>query len=580
MSPSRSPPADFPSDKGSSEGALSDAESNISKEFSDAQPTDPQNDGLRSYDPPLRIRRLPSPAPSAALNANIGRGIESARNLILVEDIKKPQIHRSNRTMNGAVYSLEQSSNGSAALESLQTTAVDLKAVDKELGKQGLEKVAVVTAHGQEKDRVLKLSPAKIYELTSTPSSLPLRVSLSTTQSPLDAEDHVEKTHDNLPMLNSTEYQRDSVSNETSQNESRPGSIIVTPFSDTEDSQVTPFSLSAGRLDYVSRPNFKSPTVSTHPKKRRNLSSKSNGSKQYPAASSSTAPSKFSSSTPPPLQLPEANSKIQIASTIESIPSPMPQSIPMPPLSLPTYLQLELSSSRPSPLYIHRSATSDFPYESSQVKIERLQNFLLLPFQLEQVLWFGALACLDAWLFSFTILPLRFVKALSILIYSWGCNLLIEARLLGAFIYSGTGRMWRRRRRRDSTHLSAPDPAGTEPQRKQFSTKEPVSTPIRVPSRSEKLKASRSHSHSESDRKKNSSHSKKHDRPKSAPSTLLPDHKADILKGFLILISCTILMHFDASRMYHGIRGQAAIKLYVIYNVLEVSMLRMLSHCY
>lgn len=29
-------------------------------------------------------------------------------------------------------------------------------------------------------------------------------------------------------------------------------------------------------------------------------------------------------------------------------------------------------------------------------------------------------------------------------------------------------------------------------------------------------------------------------------------------------------MRFDASRMYHSIRGQAAIKLYVIYNVLEV----------
>lgn len=31
-----------------------------------------------------------------------------------------------------------------------------------------------------------------------------------------------------------------------------------------------------------------------------------------------------------------------------------------------------------------------------------------------------------------------------------------------------------------------------------------------------------------------------------------------------------MLMWFDASRMYHSIRGQAAIKLYVIYNVLEV----------
>lgn len=50
----------------------------------------------------------------------------------------------------------------------------------------------------------------------------------------------------------------------------------------------------------------------------------------------------------------------------------------------------------------------------------------------------------------------------------------------------------------------------------------------------------------------------------------MPTHKADMLKGLLVLLSCAVLMRFDASRMYHGIRGQAAIKLYVIYNVLEV----------
>ena len=37
-----------------------------------------------------------------------------------------------------------------------------------------------------------------------------------------------------------------------------------------------------------------------------------------------------------------------------------------------------------------------------------------------------------------------------------------------------------------------------------------------------------------------------------------------------IVASCAVLMRFDASRMYHSIRGQAAIKLYVIYNGLEV----------
>lgn len=38
-----------------------------------------------------------------------------------------------------------------------------------------------------------------------------------------------------------------------------------------------------------------------------------------------------------------------------------------------------------------------------------------------------------------------------------------------------------------------------------------------------------------------------------------------------MIVTCWVLMRFDASRMYHWIRGQAAIKLYVIYNVLEVS---------
>ena len=240
----------------------------------------------------------------------------------------------------------------------------------------------------------------------------------------------------------------------------------------------------------------------------------------------------------------------------------MPQSIPIPPFSLPTYLQLELSSQRPSPLYIHRSVTSDFPYESSQVKVERLQNFLLLPPQLEQVLWFGALACLDAWLFSFTILPLRFLKALSILGRSWGQNLAMEIRFVGAFIYAGTGRMWRRRRRRESIDGSAAP--------KSTSTASIPGDWTATPKAAIEEASTATPSTPELNRKFRRASGQKHRRTKSVPSALRPDHKADILKGLLIIISCIILMYFDASRMYHGIRGQAAIKLYVIYNVLEV----------
>ena len=135
--------------------------------------------------------------------------------------------------------------------------------------------------------------------------------------------------------------------------------------------------------------------------------------------------------------------------------SPMPQSIPMPPSSIPTYLQLELADSRPSPLYIYRSANSNHIYESSQIKFERLLNFLLLPPQLEQVLHFGSLACLDAWLYTFTILPLRFLRAVAILIRWWANNLSREARFISGFIYHGTGRMWHRRGERRASMGSA-----------------------------------------------------------------------------------------------------------------------------
>ena len=55
------------------------------------------------------------------------------------------------------------------------------------------------------------------------------------------------------------------------------------------------------------------------------------------------------------------------------------------------------------------------------------------------------------------------------------------------------------------------------------------------------------------------------------PSNLTSVHKADLLQGLVIVCSSIFLMNLDASRMYHFIRAQSAMKLYVIYNVLEVS---------
>ena len=58
---------------------------------------------------------------------------------------------------------------------------------------------------------------------------------------------------------------------------------------------------------------------------------------------------------------------------------------------------------------------------------------------------------------------------------------------------------------------------------------------------------------------------------KRAPS-LPAAQKADILRILLLVVSTIILTPLtDASRIYHSIRGQDTIKLYVIFNALEVS---------
>uniref|UniRef100_A0AAR2JQK4 Transmembrane anterior posterior transformation 1a n=1 Tax=Pygocentrus nattereri TaxID=42514 RepID=A0AAR2JQK4_PYGNA len=52
---------------------------------------------------------------------------------------------------------------------------------------------------------------------------------------------------------------------------------------------------------------------------------------------------------------------------------------------------------------------------------------------------------------------------------------------------------------------------------------------------------------------------------------LQPAQVCDVLKG-LIMVLCYSMMHYvDYSMMYHLIRGQSVIKLYIIYNMLEVA---------
>ena len=417
-------------------------------------------------------------------------------------------------------------------------------------------------SQGGEKERPLKLSPAQTYQLASTPIPLPTPTSLDDIGNGSTRKGYKSRARGRWTVSEMPERSSQKEDQELEGAKDRTSyATIVTPSMSSTDEDPFPIRQDSFKArEYSARPHAASRTPSTPLLKRRLSSSRSTGTSRPPLSISS-----IQAKLPPlPLNLSDAKVASRLAEIEGPQPSPMPASIPLPPLSFPTYLQLEMSSQRPSPLYIHRSATSDFPYESSRVKLERLLSFLFLPPQLEQILWFGSLACLDAWLYSFTILPLRFLKALWVLGQAWAKNLAKEAHFLGSFIYAGMGRMWKRRSRIESINASAVSASIDDSGTADSPTDDKASA--RAAENGHDNEGSRSNT-SRTHRNKKSS---KHRRTKSIPSALSPDHKADILKGFLIILTCIILMYFDASRMYHGIRGQAAIKLYVIYNVLEV----------
>ena len=235
--------------------------------------------------------------------------------------------------------------------------------------------------------------------------------------------------------------------------------------------------------------------------------------------------------------------------------------LPLPPFSFPTYLDLELSSQRPPSHYIRPS--SDYAsFESSRVKLEMLVNFFVLPLKLELFIGFGTLVCLDSWLYTFTILPLRFCKAAWILILWLRKNLNKEIADMGASVYDTLVHFTKQFARKSGTTDIKEDKKHVfDAMNQRVASSGSMSKNVKLGSQniaSRRIKSRTGHSIF------------RHRRTRSTPSALVANHKADLLKGLLFIASCAFLTQLDASRMYHNIRGQATIKLYVIYNVLEV----------
>ncbi|ODA80842.1 hypothetical protein RJ55_03802 [Drechmeria coniospora] len=450
----------------------------------------------------------------------------------------------------------------------------------------------------QSQDSVHKLSAAEMQELMNSPESLPIapapphRASVDQdlawrSSLPRDAFRH----YSPLPLADSAfnGFLHASSPHPESRGRGRwesmdtrhrslhspsPRTLSTPPTSRIQSVDASPYSALSDVYSFLSHPPGRPPPL--------NLNSDGTGTYNifdHPLYSpaSKTGPAAVHGAMAPPTAKPASSPRP---------PSPMPSMIPLPPMSLPTHLQLELAAQRPSPLYVHQSYFSDMPYESNAIKFERLKNVLLMPPYLERTLYFGALACLDAWLYTFTILPIRFVIALAVLVKWWADAAGKKLIRLLAFFWNGGRRLWRRGRRDRGLLLTDVSAAvGSEPERPRSRGRSVASEPVvenGTPSAArERLQNPRSDlridAKAEQPRMALGSRDPgpktgtfRQRRARSTPSTLSAFHKADLLQGAVIACSSLALMTLDASRMYHFIRAQSAIKLYVIYNILEV----------
>ena len=59
---------------------------------------------------------------------------------------------------------------------------------------------------------------------------------------------------------------------------------------------------------------------------------------------------------------------------------------------------------------------------------------------------------------------------------------------------------------------------------------------------------------------------------------LYPAEIIDLLKGLIIVVCVYMMTYIDTSMMYHLIKSQSVIKLYLFYNMLEVSTIILLKY--
>ncbi|KAI1288002.1 Protein TAPT1 -like protein [Halotydeus destructor] len=141
--------------------------------------------------------------------------------------------------------------------------------------------------------------------------------------------------------------------------------------------------------------------------------------------------------------------------------------------------------------YINGEVRRGYALENDEQKYierrERFYSFLKIPLQLEKFLRYGFLQCADAFLFVFTLLPLRFVMS------TW------------------------------------------------FLISRPVKNLLRGRSVA------------------------------SSNQVLHPSETCDFLKGIIVIVAAFLMSYVDTSVLYHNIKTQSVMKLYIFFNMLDVA---------
>ena len=161
------------------------------------------------------------------------------------------------------------------------------------------------------------------------------------------------------------------------------------------------------------------------------------------------------------------------------------------------------------------------PRKKSETR-RALSHFFRVPYFLEQLMAYGTAVALDALLHVFTLLPVRV-----------GVAIFLAVRWFFFSVFS---------------FFSFSNPRGSERHADEGS-------------------GNLSESETEEDNNNNNSSSSRRRR---RVSVFQRTHAYDVLRFAAFLLACAALENVQMSRIYHYIRGQAFMKLYVMFNILEI----------